>query len=75
MTDWIAIAQWHECERIARPGLIFEIQNAEGRSLLTPCVVPLPPMPFDWQSKPVRFRAIPEQVPRHSEPIPAPKTP
>ena len=73
MGEWIAIAQWQECERMARPGIVFEISNAEGQSLFTPCVVPLPPMPFDWKSAPVRFRAVAEAPAEHSAPIPAPK--
>ena len=47
MGEWIAIAQWDKCLGIARPGIIFEVSNAEGRSLFTPCVVSLPPLPFD----------------------------
>lgn len=58
---------------MARPGVVFEIRNAEGLSLFTPCAVPLPPMPFDWKSAPVRFRAVAEAAPEHSAPIPAPK--
>jgi hypothetical protein len=73
MGEWISIAQWHECERMARAGIVFEIRNAEGRSLFSPCVVPLPPMPFDWKQPPVRFRAISEQKPEHSAPLPRPK--
>lgn len=73
MSEWISIAQWQECVNMARPGIIFEIRNAEGQSLLTPCVVPLPNMPFDWKSPPVRFRAVAEPRPEHSTPIPPPK--
>jgi hypothetical protein len=73
MGEWIAIAQWEKCRGLARPGIIFEISNAEGKSLFTPCVVPLPPVPFDWKSGPVRFRAVPEPAPERSAPIPAPK--
>lgn len=73
MGEWIAISQWQECERMAGPGVVFEIRNAEGLSLFTPCTVPLPPMPFDWKSVPVRFRAVAEAAPEHSAPIPAPK--
>lgn len=53
MGEWISTAQWQECERMARPGIVFEISNAEGLSLFTPCVAPLPPMPLDWKSAPV----------------------
>ena len=73
MGEWIAIAQWHECERMARPGIVFEISNAEGLSLFTPCVAPLPPVPFDWKSPPVRFRTVVEAAPERSAPIPAPR--
>jgi len=73
MGDWMAIAQWQDCAKLARPGIIFEIRNKEGQSMFTPCVVPLPPTPFDWKSPPVLFRAIAEPKPQHSTPIPAPK--
>jgi hypothetical protein len=73
VSEWMAIAQWHECERLTRPGIVFEIQNAEGLSLFTPCTPTIPQMPFDWKSPPVRFRAVLQERPRHSEPIPAPK--
>ena len=61
MSDWMAIAQWHDCRQLERPAVVFEIQNADGQSLFTRCVVPLPPVPFDWKSPPVRFRAVAEQ--------------
>ena len=73
MGEWIAIAQWEKCSELARPGIIFEIGNAEGKSLFTPCVTPLPPVPFDWKSAPVRFRAVAEPAPERSAPIPPPK--
>lgn len=72
MSEWIAIAQWEKCLELARPGVIFEISNAEGKSLFTPCVVPLPQVPFDWKSAPIRFRAIKEPAPQRSAPIPPP---
>jgi hypothetical protein len=72
MGEWIAIAQWDKCRELARPGIIFEIGNAEGKSLFTPCVMPLPPIPFDWKSGPVRFRAIPEAPAQRSPPLPEP---
>ena len=74
MGEWIAIAQWEKCRELAQPGIIFEIGNAEGKSLFTPCVVPLPAMPFDWKSAPVRFRAVAEPAPERSSPIPSPVT-
>jgi hypothetical protein len=73
MSEWIAIAQWRDCAQMARPGIIFEIRNADGQSLFTHCVDPLPKMPFDWNSPPVVFRAIPEPKAEHSTPIPPPK--
>lgn len=73
MEGWLEIARWAECERLARPGIVFEVQNAAGQSLLTRCVVPLPDMPHDWKGPPLRFRAVEESVPRHSEPIPPPR--
>ena len=62
--------------KMSRPGaagIIFEIGNAEGKSLFTPCVMPLPPMPFDWKSAPVRFRAVAEPPAQHSAPLPTAK--
>jgi hypothetical protein len=47
MSEWMAIAQWQDCVKMDRPRIIFEIRNAEGQSLFTPCVSPLPTMPFD----------------------------
>lgn len=52
---------------------MFEIRNEAGQSLLTPCVKPLPTMPFDWKSPPVQFRAVTEPRPERSTPIPPPK--
>jgi hypothetical protein len=72
MSDWVPIEQWPDCVRMERPGIVFELVNTEGLTLVTPCVVPLPEVPFDWKSLPVRFRAIPEPKPVHSAPIPAP---
>ena len=74
MGEWLAISQWHECQRLARPGLIFEIRNSEGQSLFTPCVVKLPAMPFDWKSPPVMFRAIETPKPQRSTPMPPPRS-
>jgi hypothetical protein len=73
MSDWMAIAQWDQCRELARPGIVFEIQNVEGQSILTQCVAEVPPAPFDWTSPPVRFRAVREAPPEHSAPIPPPK--
>jgi hypothetical protein len=73
MSEWMAIERWPECVKLARPGIVFEIQNAGRQSLFTPCVEPLPAMPLDWTSPPVRFRAVREGRPQHSPPLPAPK--
>jgi len=70
MNEWVSIAQWHECEKMARPGIIFELRNAEGQSLFSPCVAQVPTTPFDWKSPPVQFRAIPAPKPQHSTPMP-----
>lgn len=73
MSEWMAIAQWHDCAKMAKPGIIFEIRNAEGQSLFTPCVPTVPQKPWDWKSPPLMFRAIAEPKPQHSEPIPEQK--
>jgi hypothetical protein len=73
MSEWLAIAEWQRCVEMVRPGIVFEIRNAEGLSLFTPCVVPLPPMPFDWKRPAAEFRAVVEPQPKHSAPLPAPK--
>jgi hypothetical protein len=74
MGEWIAIAQWEQCREMARPGIVFEIRNGDGNSMFTPCVVPLPPAPFDWKSPPVEFRAVREDDtnPGRSAPLPKP---
>jgi len=53
--------------------IVFEIRNADGRTMLTPCVRPLPPAPFDWRSPPLQFRAVAEPQPERSAPIPPPR--
>jgi hypothetical protein len=73
MSDWMDIDQWQRCSDMARPGIVFEIRNAEGLSMITPCTAVVPAPPFDWKSAPVRFRAIVEPTPRHSTPMPTPK--
>ena len=73
MGEWLAIAQWQECVKLAKPGVVFEIRNAEGQTIQTQCVQPLPKMPFDWKSAPLQFRVVPEPMPEHSSPLPAPR--
>jgi hypothetical protein len=58
MIDWMAIAQWDQCHALARPSIVFQIQNVEGQSMLTPCVKAVPPAPFDWKTPPVRFEQL-----------------
>jgi hypothetical protein len=73
MSEWMDIARWPECVEMMKSGVVFEIRNAEGRTMLTPCVQPLPQMPFDWKSRPTQFRAVAERRPEHSSPMPEPK--
>ena len=72
MVEWIAIDQWERCVEMARPGIIFEIRNADGLSMFTPCMLPLPEGPFDWTSAAIEFRPVPEAPPVHSGPLPEP---
>lgn len=69
MSEWIDFSEWAHCARYARPGYVFEVANAEGKTMLTPCQHPLQ-QPWDWASGPVRFRLAPQQAPRRSTPIP-----
>jgi hypothetical protein len=73
MSEWISIAQWRDCAQMARPGIVFEIRNAKGQTMLAPCVQPLPEAPFDWSSPPLQFRPVAEPKPEHSAPIPPPR--
>jgi hypothetical protein len=72
MGEWHPISDWSRCADLARPGIVFELQNAREQSLFSPCG-PLPERPFDWAEGPVRFRLVEEPPPRHSEPIPLPR--
>ena len=71
MSEWIDVSRWPECASMESPGLVFEVQNADQHILTTHCVVPLQ-LPFDWKTKPVRFRVVEEERPRHSSPLPPP---
>ena len=73
MSEWIPIAQWAECARSQRPGIVFELRNSEGLSLFTRCAVSLSEIPHDWKSPPIAFRAVVESPARHSNPIPKPQ--
>ena len=72
MGEWLAIALWQQCASMAKPGLVFEIRNRDGQTMLTRCVPVVPEAPFDWKSPPVEFRAVPEPPPRRSAPLPPP---
>ena len=71
MCEWVDFSRWDECKAMERPGYVFEVVNVEEQSMLTTCTVPLE-MPFDWASSPVKFRMVPESMPRHSDPLPRP---
>jgi len=71
MSDWVDIQHWTNCASMSSPGYVFEVVNAQGQSLRTPCVQPLQ-TPWDWTSAPVRFRLVREAPPRRSTPIPGP---
>ena len=58
MSEWMSISQWHECAKMTRPGIVFELKNAEGLTLLTPCVATVPATPYGWKSPPVMFRTV-----------------
>ena len=73
MNDWLDISRWSESITMARPGIIFEIQNADGQTMMAQCAIPLPAAPFDWTSPPARFRAVTEAPPARSTPAPTPK--
>lgn len=74
MSDWIDFAQWSLCDEMARPGVVFEVVNADGQVMLTECT-PVLEIPTDWKAGPIRFRPIPEPVPTRSKPIPLSLTP
>jgi hypothetical protein len=69
--DWIDFDRWPECRDMERPGIVFEVENAAGQSLLTVCSVPLD-VPPDWSGAPIRFRPVDEPKPQHSSPLPPP---
>lgn len=73
VSEWMAIDQWHQCRAMERPGIAFELQNADGQQMLSRCSDALPATPFDWGAPPIRFRAVVEPPPKRSAPIPEPK--
>lgn len=75
MDGWISMERWPECRTMDKPGIVFEVRNAEGAAMFVPCVVPFPGAPWDWTSPPLRFRIVPIEKPRRSGPIPRPATP
>jgi hypothetical protein len=72
MVDWIPMDRWAECSQLERPGIVFEVRNAKGETLLTACMPETPKAPFDWTGPPIEFRPVPEPKPRHSTPLPEP---
>lgn len=68
--EWIAISEWARCVEMARPGIVFEMRNAEGLVLTTECTPSLPEVPFDWTLPPIEFRAVTLMPPTHSTPLP-----
>ena len=73
MGEWMSIAEWPDCRRLERPGIIFELRNRDGQSLFTRCVATMPELPFDWTSPAEKFRLVPEAEPVHSAPLPVPQ--
>lgn len=70
--DWIPIDEWIRCAELERPGIVFELRNSEGQTLLARCGVDLPEVPFDWTSPPMAFRPVGEAPAVHSGPLPEP---
>ncbi len=73
MAEWMSIDHWPSCVELERPGIVFELRNAEGLTLLSPCTATDPAAPFDWRSPPAEFRLVGEPAPQHSAPIPPPQ--
>jgi hypothetical protein len=72
VVDWIPMDQWVECAKLERPGIVFEVRNAQGQTLLTACMPEKPSAPFDWTGPPIEFRPVPEAPAKHSSPLPDP---
>jgi hypothetical protein len=69
---WHDFAEWSRCREMERPGYVFEIENAEGHKLWTPCTETVE-LPHDWVSGPQRFRLSTGVQPQHSTPMPLPE--
>jgi len=72
MSEWVDFSRWPDCKEMERPGIVFEVANAEDLRMLTPCAVQFQ-VPLDWKSGPMRFRPVAQSRPQHSSPIPAPR--
>jgi hypothetical protein len=72
MAEWLAMEQWPQGARMARPGFVFEVENAAGQRLLTGWE-PVVATPFGWSAAPLRFRLVPEAPAERSAPLPAPR--
>jgi hypothetical protein len=75
MSEWMDMSRWPDCRKLERPGIVFELRNAAGQTLWTPCTASPPPLPVGWTSPPIRFRAVAERKPTHSAPLPPPARP
>lgn len=73
MAEWISIDKWPSCVELERPGIVFELRNEEGLTLLSACTAAVPAAQFDWRSPPAEFRPVEEPAPQHSAPIPPPQ--
>ncbi|MES2006478.1 MAG: hypothetical protein V4436_00040 [Patescibacteria group bacterium] len=72
---WFSISKWSNCSHLMQRGSVFELQNAEGQSMLSECTEQVPQGPFDWHSSPVRFRLVKEPLPHRDTPMPQPQDP
>jgi len=51
------IDDWQRCLDLQKPGIVFEIRNADGQTMMTRCTVLA--MPCDWKS---RTYALPDYI-------------
>lgn len=75
MSEWMPMERWPDCQAMERPGIVFQLRNREGLTLLSRCETAAPAGPFDWVSSPIEFRAVPESAPVRSAPMPKPVGP